>query len=297
MARTYKNKKTTKIKYTKKKPANTKNAIVKLDTRLKLVTKQVKSGVLKPVRFEIQVSRHDMSPRWNRHILIAPDQMYDANELRAWKHVFNTRQSILYQTPKAQFTGLKICQNFRLKSLLAAGTQTFSQPVILHNYIVKCTQDFGSIWKESTNAEYTASFLEQDVHYALLGGNTASNIVANSGMFFLNKKCFTILAQHHHTFGPYGMEQTGSATAVGIMTNINMYEKTYVDYIPLSLTLKAAGDPVIHDNSRGWTGLTYKQISPMDQILIISWSSQGDVGTVGSYTLTHAANGLIYGKC
>lgn len=299
--RKYKRRPTYRKKRTYRKKASSKTASnATLTRQVKSINKRFRGGMSNHFKIEYQAPRQTLSPRWNKNIVIAPDQLHSSSETRAWKTVFSMDQSptTLYQKPKAFIKGMKLIQHFRLADLAVGNT--IDQPLVLHSYVIRCKQDAGAEWKQNTAGEWLASHLKQDLHYAMLGGNTAANVIANSAMFFLNKKCFTVLAQHHHTFGPYGLTQHTSVTGgvpVGVMSNLSRYEKTYVDWIPLNITLGSSGNASIYGNERGWTGITYQNVAATDQLLCINYVSQGDVGTVGSYSLTYAANGIIYGQC
>lgn len=291
------------IRYKRKKLVNKETAITKLDYKVRRLQYHMRNGFTKPFKIEYQGPRRTLDARWNRNIVVAPNQIHSVAETRTWKTLFNMDMSpsSIYQTPKAHFTGMKLIQEFRIADLQAAGIQSLDRPVTIHNYVVRLKQDAGAEWKQATTGEWTASHLTQDIHYAMLGGNSAGNIVDSTAMFFLNKKCFHILAQHHHVFGPYGLTQaTGSGTGIpiGEMTRLSRYQKTFVDWIPLNITLKSAGNTTIFGNERGWTGITYQNVPATDQVLILTWCSQGATAQdIGSYNMTHAASGLIYGRC
>lgn len=294
-----------KIRYTRKRVRNKNNAIIKLDKKISRIQTRLNRGMIRQYKIELQVPRHNLKAKWTRSILVDPASMHNVLENAAWKLVFSMDSSPteIYQTPKTKIHSLKLIQNFRLNDLLAEG-QPINQPVTVHNYVVRLHQDAGSEWKQATQGGYTASHLQQDVHFTHLGGNSQDNIIKNSGMFFLNKKCFKILAQHHFQMGPYGISQLGSGgTAIGVgnMTNLKRYDRTYVDYMKLKITLKSAGNFSLLGNERGWTGITYQNVPATDQLFIITYTSQSQAGQAGepfgAYTISHAASGLFYGEC
>lgn len=293
-------KKSTKIKYTKKKPTNPKNAIIKLDKRLTKLNSKVNGGVLRPFIFELQLPRLTLAKGWTRQICIAPNQLYQTGTAAQWKTVFNTTNSplSLYQTPKAHIRGIKLIQNFRLKLIATDDTvASNTEPVIIHNYVVKLKQDAGSEWKQFTSGGYTANHLTQDVHYCILGGDAAANIASNGMCFFLNKKCFTVMAEHHYIFAQFAQPITTvnlDRQISGPMTDMKRFNRTSIDYIPMNITLKSAGLPISQD-TQGWTGLTYQQVAVTDQLLVITYCTQG--GDANRYNVEYAGSGLIYGSC
>ncbi|AXH78267.1 MAG: hypothetical protein [Circular genetic element sp.] len=291
-----------RVRYKKRRVANKNNAIVKLDRKVAKLSRKVNQPPRRPFRFEYQATRQTLGGRWNRDIMIAPKQIFQTTENAAWKTIFDSDNVPItkFQTNTAHISGIKLIQNFRLANLQQSGTQTIDQPIVVHNYVVQLQQDFGSIWKQSTNGEYDATGLIQGTHYAMLGGNASANVVANSACFLLNKKCFKVLAQHHFIMGPYMSQEATSATAAaGLPTTANtdpkMYERTFVDWIPVNKTLSATGDVAVKDTGYGWLGLDYQQVAATDQTFILTWCSQGDTGSIGSYSIKWGANGLIYG--
>lgn len=284
-------------------------AVVK---RLKRLERKVNQGIFHKLRIEYQGPRHLLNARWNNTILMAPSQITQNTESAAWKYIFGSKvmDTELNQKPDIYVKSMTLMQHFNLRALVSPTFQTQSDyPVTIHNYIVSLKQDFGAAWKKSSSGEYSISYLTENVHFAKLGGNTAASIVANGTMFFLNKKLFTIHAEHHHTFAPFWLKQalaTGTTgetfeSSHGIMpaTSKSAYCVTYKDHIKLNRKFTSRGNTVIAgaNPNAGWTGITYQDIPATDQLLTITWCSQGGDGVVGSYGVEMSSSGIIYANC
>ena len=297
---TYKKKSVT---YTKKKVQNKGRAIAKLDNKINKIEKKISGGMLKPFRFELQLARGTLGRGWNRQILIAPSQLYATGTGAAWKTVFNADATglELYKTPKAHIKGIKLIQNFRLLPPASPVTiNADTRPVVIHNYVVKVKRSTAAEWFKTDSGAWTANHLTQDVHYCVLGGDAAANIASNGMCFFMNNKCFNILAEHHFTFAirpqPIGTIGEGQTNPT-MTTNMKNLNRTTSDWIPSGATIKVAGntDLVNQGFNEGWTGIPYDEIPPTDQILVLTYCTQG--GGVSEYNVEYAGSGLIYGRC
>lgn len=274
--------------------------------------KTVSRGDFTKFRVEYQGPRAILDARWNHTILMAPKQIQLDTEGAAWKYIFSNevKNIELNQKPDLYVKSIVLMQHFNLRALHAKNVQTMPEyPVTIHNYIVSLKQDFGSAWKKSSAGEYSTSYLTEGLHYAKLGGNAASSVVANGTMFFLNKKLFTVHAEHHHTFAPFWLKQalvtgqTGDTfqNAHGIMpaTNKSAYEVTYKDYVKLNRKFSSRGNAIVAATQvgKGWTGIPYQDIPATDQLLTITWCTQAGDGITGSYGVEASSSGIIYCSC
>jgi hypothetical protein len=243
---------------------------------------------------------------------MAPNQIRQNTESAAWKYIFGNKvmDTDLNQKADLYVKSMILMQHFNLRTLPEKSIASMPDyPVTIHNYVVSLKQDFGSAWKKSSAGEYTISYLTENLHFAKLGGNTAASIVGNGTMFFLNKKLFTIHAEHHHTFAPYWLKQNlalGTSGDIFENARANMpatrrsdYCVTYKDYIKLNRKFSSRGNSVIAgaNPNTGWTGITYQDIPATDQLLTLTWCTQAGDGVVGTYGIEMSSSGIIYCSC